>query len=211
MEVLAFLYSLRISTKSNHTELTTHTFLLDRDKDNIVRGYLVGSGPLTNIDLTARDPASGRSQIRRLKLPEVQIAVFPPPPIGWPGDDLVAFGIRNPAGFAFRDGGLYVVENAASIDAVPGFEGDFANDNPADELEFVDLSAKAKSYGFPDCSTVWNPFGRPGLSKGDQFNLNLDGTRDDAFCKQVANNEPPVLNFQVRNDRSVLSYLAHPE
>lgn len=159
----------------------------------------MGSGPLTNIDLTARDPASGRSQIRRLKLPEVQITIFPPPPIGWPGDsdDLVAFGVRNPAGFAVRDGGLYVVENAASIDNITGFEGDFANDNPADELNFVDLSAEAKSYGFPDCSTVWNPLGRPGLTKGDQFSLNLDGTRDDAFCKQKANNEPPVLDFQV--------------
>ena len=113
--------------------------------------------------------------------------------------DAIAFGIRNPAGFAFKDHGLHVVENGASIDQVPGFEGAFANDNPADELNFVDLSInQTRSYGFPDCTTVWNPSGRPGLAKGDQFSLNLDPTRDDAWCKQTQNNVPPVLDFQVR-------------
>ena len=182
-----------------HTELKTHTFLLEHDAQGLVRSFLVGTGPLTNIDPTARDPTSGRSQIRRLRIPEIQITIFPPPPLQWANGDVIAFGIRNPAGFAFKDQGLYVVENGASIDQVPGFEGAFANDNPADELNFVDLSVnQTRSYGFPDCTTVWNPSGRPGLAKGDQFSLNLDPTRDDAWCKQTQNNVPPVLDFQVR-------------
>ena len=96
-----------------HTELKTHTFLLERDAQGLVRSFLVGTGPLTNIDPTARDPTSGRSQIRRLRIPEIQITIFPPPPLQWANGDVIAFGIRNPAGFAFKDQGLYVVENGA--------------------------------------------------------------------------------------------------
>lgn len=196
-----FITSLQPDT---HVELTTHALLLQRNKDGVSKGIYVGAGPLTNIDITARDPTSGRSQIRLIHFPEVQIAIFPPPPLLWSEGEVVAYGIRNPAAFAFPPSSqpslksdLYVVENAASIDNVTGVTPEFANDNPADELEIVKVTKDAKSYGFPDCSTVWNSLGRP-YQKGDQFSFQLDGTLNDNWCQTKANNEPPSLIFQVR-------------
>jgi hypothetical protein len=95
-----------------------------------------------------------------------------------------------------------VVENGASIDNVTGMNAKFANNNPADELNVVNLeNGLGKSYGFPECTTIWNPYanpaGDPQLSKGDQITLRLDPTRDDTWCRNVSNNVPPILSFQV--------------
>jgi hypothetical protein len=157
---------------------------------------------LENIDPTARDPASGRSQIRRFSLRSSS-------PQTWISGELLAYGIRNPAGFAFSPLSptkLAIVENGASIDNVTGLTSAFVNDNPADELELVDLRRdKGASFGFPDCSTIWNgsadPSGVPqyvGFARGQQFSLHLEAGRDDAWCAVVANNRPPALSFQVR-------------
>lgn len=156
---------------------------------------LVGSGPLTNIDLTARDPSSGRSQIRRFSLP---IQGFTPP--DFLSGELVVYGIRNPAAFVYDTGSsdLLVVENGASIDDVEGITPEFANDNPADELNLV--TTLGKSYGFPDCSTIWNPSLLPqydDFEPGDQFSLNLEDGETDSWCRDFANNVPPLLPFQV--------------
>jgi hypothetical protein len=46
-----------------------------------------------------------------------------------------------------------------------------------------------------------DPAGNPGFvdkPRGFQFSLELDPTKNDAFCHQVANNRPPILSFQVR-------------
>ncbi|RDB18470.1 hypothetical protein Hypma_000295 [Hypsizygus marmoreus] len=201
-------------------ELTTHTLQLETDPaSNRIIGILVASGPLTNIDPTARDPASGRSQIRRFVFPSVALPVFPPPVIPWAKGQVIAYGIRNLGGFAFGTGisvtparskSLYVVENGASIDEVKGLTAQFVNDNPSDEIEFVTFSTAAdvapKSYGFPDCTSLWNPTADPvgvpqyvGLPRGAQFSLNLDPTRDDAWCQNAANNHPPSLNFQAHS------------
>jgi hypothetical protein len=133
---------------------------------------------------------------------------------------IVAYGIRNPAGFAFVESTtasplpaatlrLAIVENGASIDNVTGLTPAFVNDNPADELELATYpldptAAKPKSYGFPDCTTLWSPKADPvGVPKyvnwprGAQFSLNLDKTRDDAWCNVTTNNEPPAVSFQV--------------
>jgi len=201
-------------------ELTTHTLYLEPGATRS-NGMLIGSGPLTNIDLTARDPASGRSQIRRFVWPNITLPVYPPIPSRWENGQVIAYGIRNPAGFAYPTGpsvtpvnsrDLYVVENGASIDEVTGLTPAFVNDNPADELELVNYptvtsSAVPKSYGFPDCTTLWNgsadPIGVPkyvGLPSGTQISLNLDKSRDDAFCaKTPALNQPPVLDFQAHS------------
>ncbi|KAL4267826.1 hypothetical protein AB1N83_001358 [Pleurotus pulmonarius] len=135
----------------------------------------------------------------------------------WLSGELIAYGIRNPAGFAIpavqlsaasARPGLYIVENGASIDDVPGFTPKFVNDNPADELEFVAGTAGSlgKTYGFPDCTTLWNPTADPigdpqyvGLPQGAQISLNLDPLRNDAWCGQQANNVPPSLSFQAHS------------
>ncbi|KAG6832763.1 hypothetical protein H0H87_000416 [Tephrocybe sp. NHM501043] len=196
---------------SEHKELTTHTLLYE----DHTGAFLIGSGPLDNIDPTARDPASGRSQIRRLVPPPVSTPVDPPAPLQWSTGQVIAFGIRNPGGFAFdvaptsssaTTRRLYVVENGASIDNVTGLTAQFVNDNPSDELEFVQYSdhSQPSSFGFPDCVPLWNPTADPvgvpqyvGLSRGTQVSLNLDAAFDDAWCQDTANNKPPVLNFQV--------------
>jgi len=174
---------------------------------------------LTNIDPTARDPASGRSQVRRVVIPLSPPAIFPPLPLHWANGQVIAFGIRNPGGFAFdvhpsaeslATRRLYIVENGASIDNVTGLTPQFVNDNPPDELNFVKYipgaTAKPPSFGFPDCVPLWNPSADPvgvpqyvGLSRGTQISLNLDTVHDDAWCKVVGNNQPPVLNFQAHS------------
>ncbi|KAF9470836.1 soluble quino protein glucose dehydrogenase [Pholiota conissans] len=203
-------------------ELTTHTLQLEKDASGKTVALLVASGPFTNIDVTARDPASGRSQIRRFVLPPIHFALPPPTPLQWSTGQILAFGIRNPAGFAFPptqphplgSKSLLVVENGASIDGLSNFTAAFVNDNPADELEFVTYpttpaaitSTTPKTYGFPDCTTLWNPLadpvGNPGFvnkPRGYQFSLELDPAKDDAFCQQIANNHPPALSFQAHS------------
>lgn len=166
---------------------------------------LVASGPFTNIDPTARDPSSGRSQIRRFDVPPSHNAQAAP--LQWSEGEILVYGIRNPAGFAFHPSSsekLYVVENGASIDNVTGLTATFVNDNPADEMNLVKVNGSLDFYGFPDCTTLWNPQADPvgdpqyvGLKKGDQISLMLEPERDDAWCSSAINNVPPVLSFQV--------------
>ncbi|PFH50981.1 hypothetical protein AMATHDRAFT_60193 [Amanita thiersii Skay4041] len=199
-------------------ELTTHTLLLERDTLERVVALLVGSGPLTNIDPTARDPSSGRSEVRRFPLPSVSGSETP---IEWSSGRVIAYGIRNPGGFAFLPSSelvetptfaqqLYIVENGASIDNVTGLTPEFVNDNPADEINIVPMLCDGTGlppfFGFPDCATLWNPLADPegvtqykNLSKGDQISLKLESERDDAWCQDTSNNIPPALSFQAHS------------
>ena len=187
-------------------ELTTRPLLLYPNDDPTT--ILVSSSLASNIDLTARDPSSGRSQIRSFLLPSPASTA---PAQDFFSGKLLAFGIRNPAGFAFLppvSSNLWVVENGASIDDVTGLTAAFVNDNPADELEFVQLDAPVGTntfFGFPDCTTVWNPKADPTgdprflrFHTGEQFSLQLEPSRDDAWCQNATNNVPPRLSFQVR-------------
>ncbi|KAK7453287.1 hypothetical protein VKT23_011962 [Stygiomarasmius scandens] len=187
-------------------ELTTHTLQLEKNEHGDTTALYVGSGPLTNIDTTARDPASGRSQVRRFLLPSSATQQ-------WSSGEVIAFGIRNPAGLAFDPStstrNLYIVENGASIDNVTGLTADFVNDNPADEMELVAFTSSESStpfYGFPDCTTLWNPEADPvgnpefiNLPRGTQFSLRLDPSRDDEWCQDEENNIKPALSFQAHS------------
>ena len=177
----------------------THALQLSPENSHL----LIASGPGSNIDPSARDPSSGRSQVRSFSLQND--AAFP---ISFLDGTLVSYGIRNPAGFAFSPlypNKLFVVENGASIDNVTGLTAAFVNDNPADEANVIDLTSSAASYGFPDCTTMWNgsadPIGDPqyvGFNRGDQFSLLLEGDRDTTWCENANNNRPPMFAFQVR-------------
>jgi hypothetical protein len=199
------------------SEFSSHPLLLEKDTRGNATAILVGSGPLTNIDATGRDPASGYSQVRRFVIPTIQPTIFPPPALPWSSGEVIAYGIRNPAGFAFQPPSLtgsvkpcptlYVVENGASIDNITGLTPQFVNDNPGDELNAVDFGKDLKKfYGFPDCSNLWNPDADPvgvpqyvGRPKGDQFSLNLPVTpaRPDKWCKDPANNKAQAVTIQV--------------
>ncbi|KAJ7587136.1 hypothetical protein C8J56DRAFT_943668 [Mycena floridula] len=185
-------------------ELTTHTLQLETDSYGMTVTILIASGPFTNIDPTARDPASGRSQVRRFLVSPVS----PLPAVSWLSGELIAYGIRNPAGFAFSpfEPSLYVLENGASIDNVTGLTSTFVNDNPADELNVVSLDDLGGFYGFPDCTTLWNPQADPvgdpqyvSLSTGDQISLHLEADRDDTWCRDPSNNVPPAVSFQAHS------------
>ncbi|GLB41546.1 putative pyrroloquinoline quinone binding [Lyophyllum shimeji] len=213
-------------------ELTTHTILLEKNSAGVNTAFLVGTGPLTNIDPTARDPKSGRSQIRRLAIPPIAPPVFPPPPLHWAQGQVIAYGIRNPAGFAYDVGltvdpgstrTLWAVENGASINNVTGLTDRFANDNPSDELLQIEYSTTVttlapKSYGFPDCTSLWNPDADPtgvpkyvGFPRGTQVSLNLDKQFDDAWCQNTANNQPPSLNFQAHSVPLDIKFYTGPD
>ncbi|KAJ7146382.1 hypothetical protein C8R44DRAFT_864153 [Mycena epipterygia] len=199
-------------------ELTTHTLQLQQS--GYETALLIASGPFTNIDPTARDPSSGRSQIRRFVLPHLTNDT-PSAPLKWAGGEIDAYGIRNPAGFAFHPSSsdaLYVLENGASIDNVTGLTATFVNDNPADEINLVVLNGDLKFYGFPDCTTLWNPQADPigdpqyvGLKRGDQISLLLEPERDDAWCSSSANNVPPVLSFQAHSVPLDIKFYEAPE
>ncbi|KAF8186845.1 soluble quino protein glucose/sorbosone dehydrogenase [Mycena galopus ATCC 62051] len=184
-------------------DLTTHTLQLQ--KDGAETKLLIANGPLTNIDPTARDPSSGRSQIRRFVLPQSKPTI----PLQWSAGEILAYGIRNPAGFAFHPSSsnqLYVVENGPSIDNVTGLTPTFVNDNPADEIDLVSVGGKLEFYGFPDCVPLWNPSADPigdpqyvKLRRGDEISLLLEPERNDTWCMSPKNNVPPVLNFQAHS------------
>ncbi|EEB88586.1 hypothetical protein MPER_13508, partial [Moniliophthora perniciosa FA553] len=83
----------------------------------------------------------------------------------------------------------------------------FVNDNPADEVNVIDWppapNSMPKFFGFPDCTTLWNPEADPtgvpeylGLDRGDQISLKLDPQRDDAWCADEGNNARPDVVFQ---------------
>ncbi|EKM48709.1 uncharacterized protein PHACADRAFT_108421 [Phanerochaete carnosa HHB-10118-sp] len=189
-------------------ELTTRPILLFPSTN--ATHILVSSAPAANIDPSARNASSGRSQVRRFALPSTRSAS----PQDFFAGTLLAFGIRNPAGLAFlppHSSNLWVVENGASIDNTTGLTPTFVNDNPADELEFVDAAAAEpgsvnRFYGFPDCTTLWNPNADPvgdpqflGFKTGEQFSLELEPQRGDAFCQNPEDNVPPRLSFQAHS------------
>lgn len=186
------------------TELTTRPILLHPSANPTT--LLVSCALAENIDPTARDPSSGRSQVRSFPLPA---PTSTPAAQDFFSGTLLAYGIRNPAAFAYdpptpASTRLWVVENGASIDNATGLTAAFVNDNPADELEFVDLARPGRFYGFPDCTTIWNPEADPvgdpqftDFVTGEQFSLMLEPQRDNAWCQDVRNNVPPRLSFQV--------------
>ncbi|KAF8062408.1 hypothetical protein FPV67DRAFT_1452256 [Lyophyllum atratum] len=209
-------------------EFSSHPITLERDTSGKVIAILIGTGPLTNIDPSARDPASGRSQIRRFVFPTIQPAIFPPPSLHWSQGEVVGYGLRNPSGFAFAPTASisplpvkptptpYVVDNGASIDNVTsiGVTPKFVNDNPADEVNVISYATDLKKFhGFPDCTTLWNPQADPvgvpqytGLSPGDQISLNLGVGREDKWCREESNNKLPLLPLQAHSSPTDIKF-----
>ncbi|KAG6865683.1 hypothetical protein C0991_000296 [Blastosporella zonata] len=194
--------------------VNTHTLQLETDSTGRTTAVLVATAPLEDPDPLARDSTTGRSTIRRYPVPA-------PSSSGYHFNDgqTVAYGIRNPTGFAFNPNlqgntkDLLVVDNAAELsDNITEFSTAFAVSNPADELQRVQYTIASdgtipppKFYGYPDCATVWNPEADPsnvpsflGTHKGTQFSVGLNETRNDTWCSNVINNVPPVLAYEVR-------------
>ena len=81
----------------------------------------------------------------------------------WFQGDVVAWGMRNAVGLAvsYDSSTLWTVENSADqLNYTSGSQLiDVHQDNPAEELNFVDLSDIGYFYGYPTCFTAWNDGG----------------------------------------------------
>jgi len=191
--------------------VNTHTLLFETDATGRVTAILVGTGPMTDLDATARDPSSGRSSIRRYPIPLTTSSSY-----AFADGQTVAYGIRNPTGFSMYPSNgvslkqLYVVDNAAELDTNATFSPTFSADNPADEFQFVQYVVDQDNnipvprfYGYPDCATLWEPGADPTnvpgfltAHRGTQFSVASNPGRGDAWCMNVTNNVPPVVPFQ---------------
>ncbi|TDL28938.1 soluble quino protein glucose dehydrogenase [Rickenella mellea] len=184
-----------------NTDHNTRTLLWQQGQGNGSPQLIVTRGSSENVDAGAADLTTGRSQIRRFGLN----SSIPSGGWDWFQGELLSWGMRNAVGISFsQDGsGLWEVENSA--DDVQYQSVDVHEDNPAEELNFIDISKPSglgQYYGYPDCLTVWNMTADGGpstLTTGDQFSIQTTGGRDDAWCKNEAQNTRPTLSFQAHS------------
>ncbi|KDQ17343.1 hypothetical protein BOTBODRAFT_53460 [Botryobasidium botryosum FD-172 SS1] len=193
----------------------TRTLLLQPPSDSSSGYIIINRGSASNLDADASTLPSGHSQIRRFPLPTTQL----PAPVGgydWSAGELLAWGMRNGVGLSLSPDGsrLWEVENSA--DDLQWKNQDVHQDNPAEELNVVDLKGGGAGgfYGYPSCFTTWS--GMQGLSTGDQFSIELDKggsgnvTRDDSWCSNSANNVRPEMNFQAHSAPLDITFYAAP-
>ncbi|TFK61401.1 soluble quino protein glucose dehydrogenase [Pluteus cervinus] len=159
----------------------------------IIPHIIISRGSDGNVEPAAADPATGTAQIRRF-------ALHPSVPDGgydWFQGQLLASGIRNAVGMTLdKKNKLWSVEN--SVDEVTWNGKDVHTDNPAEELNVVDLNnISGASYGYPNCYTAWDMSSFSGPSTGGQFTAGSDNASiSDAFCSNTTNVVPPALNFE---------------
>jgi glucose/arabinose dehydrogenase len=122
----------------------------------------------------------------------------------WFQGDVVAWGMRNAVGLAVSQDSskLWTVENSADqLNYTSGSQLlDVHQDNPAEELNFVDLSDIGHFYGYPTCFTAWNMtevIPDSPLKTGDQFSIVSNLT--DAQCGNTTFNNPPRLSIQAHS------------
>ncbi|KAG8926641.1 hypothetical protein FRC02_008764 [Tulasnella sp. 418] len=162
-------------------------------------GYMIiNRGSDSNIDIGAADIASGRSQVRRFALNRLNY--------DWMEGQLLGWGLRNGVALALgRDNrSLWEVENSADEVRYNGV--DVHLNNPAEELNLLDLSNTNTSgpfYGYPSCFTVWNMTAdiqtQTNLRTGDQFSIETGTERNDAWCQDPSNVARPVLSFMAHS------------
>jgi len=113
-------------------------------------------------------------------------------PIPYSSGQIVASGIRNSVGFTFDASGiLWVTDNGYDRinDQRPDLMASMEN-NPADELNRIDVNNPARYYGHPHCVTSGG--GIPSFPVGSQFGTNRTYDR---FCQSPSFSVPPALTF----------------
>jgi glucose/arabinose dehydrogenase len=160
----------------------TRTIIIDRQN----RLY-VAIGSQGNVDQN-----SNRARIRRFNLANV----FPQ---NFQNGEIFADGLRNEVGLDFdMQDILWGVENGADNLNRPDLGGDIHNGNPAEDLNRFDR-APGTHYGYPYCFATYN---LPGYSAGTQFawpSFMNDGVHTDAWCRNLNNNQPPVMAMPAHN------------
>lgn len=158
----------------------TRTLIFDPEP----RVLYVSIGSQANVDNN-----SDRSRIMRYNLFDGP----PPGGINWRDGELFADGLRNEVGLDFDSRGvLWGVENGADQLNRPDIGGDIHNGNPAEEFNRFNCPP-GTHYGYPYCFSTHN---LPGYSANTQFawpSFMNDGVHTDEWCRNLANNQPPVL------------------
>jgi len=155
---------------------TTRTLAFDRDGRLVVSA---GSG--SNVD-----PASLRGE--RAVLRRFDLSRLPEAGLAWREGEVFAAGLRNEVGVRpDPQGRLWGVENGRDGLTVAG--EDIHDDNPAEEVNLFETAGAF--YGYPFCWTafLWRGHGPAGTQHADPEGA--DG-RDDAWCRDPANNVPPA-------------------
>lgn len=159
---------------------------------------LVSSGASENLETEATSPSHGTAQIRRFAIN----STVPSGGYTWFQGELVAVGMRNAVGIAVAGNNLWTVENSADeLNYTSGSQlVDIHEDNPAEELNVVDLSDIGHSYGYPECFTAWDMkevIPDSALNTGDQFSIVPNVT--DAQCGNTTFNKAPRLSMQAHS------------
>ena len=149
---------------------TTRTLLVDTDNDDLY----ISVGSNQNVDAD-----SYRSRIRRLDLSSMPCRTTSNTTtdtidaVDFADLPVVVDGLRNTVGMAFdEDGILWGVENSADNLMRDDLGGDIHNDNPADELNRIDVAAAntagapPKHYGYPYCWTEYSLPENVGTGRG---------------------------------------------
>jgi len=179
----------------------TRTLLLQPASGSNPAYLVVSRGSNDNFDLGCSDSTTGRCQVRRFPL-------SPAPPAdgyAWMSGELLAWGLRNAVGLALDPAGTRVWEVENSSDNIRWKGQDVHNDNPAEELNLIDLAKRGAAnggnyFGYPSCFTAWSNMN--GLQTGDQFSFEMEtggghnATRTDAWCSNTNNVARPTLSFQ---------------
>ncbi|PVG01896.1 soluble quino protein glucose dehydrogenase [Serendipita vermifera] len=160
----------------------------------------VSGGASENLELESSDPTHGTAQVRRFAVN----GTIPSGGYQWLQGEVAAWGMRNAVGMVLSPDGsrIWTVENSADqLNYTSGSQlVDVHKDNPAEEVNEIDLSNIGKFYGYPQCFTVWDMksvVSDTNLNTGDQFSIASNVT--DAQCGNSTYNVPPKLSMQAHS------------
>jgi len=137
------------------------------------------------------DPDSTHARIFRFDVSSVPNGGIP-----WSRGEMFADGLRNEVALTMDPvskimwGSENGMDNAFRAD----LGGSIVRDNPSEELNKFDVPGL--HYGYPQCFSSYVLDNFPDVEAGTQYvDNNFRDSFTDAWCRNVANNKPPALNF----------------
>jgi len=153
-------------------------------------GHLIVSvGSASNVDTTQQEWDT-RAQLRRFIIP----ASLPSGGLAYASGEVIARGMRNDVGvFVDASDHIWSVENGRDNLSDNDLGGDIHNDNPGEEINFIDGQG-ASFYGYPLCFSEYllNAGMGPGAQWADQT-LDPSLQKTDAFCRDPSNVHQPAF------------------
>jgi glucose/arabinose dehydrogenase len=159
---------------------TTRTIVFAPNNYNTI---YVQVGSVGNVD---RTPI--QTSIRRYPLTNL--------PRVWNTGEIVADGLRNEVALRFDNvGRLWGIENGVDNLARQDLGGSIVRDNPAEEMNVIDISNPGRFYGYPYCFSEYiiPNFGHFPGQQWAQPDFMPQYT--DAWCRDTRNVVRPVFNF----------------